>query len=247
VSDWIHIVVQHQRDDAAVTATPAQALEDVLPQLLPVKVKPSRRAFHLVKLLVLDLRWQRGLIGEQLADVLADYFVARRDATDTLERQTFASLLKAGSVPALRSLSRMLGWSARRSAAQATEVADLRRQLAASVDKNTTLNTEVMRLRGDVQSLNQQIAEAAVCLRDLEQQLQDCRNSATLRLQDVAGQVSGKLAGRVSALLAQADDALALNEPSVRAGQEFIRLIQSEIRELQQWLGAVLTSEQPTA
>ena len=244
---WLHMVVRAQgtRDDDARHAR--HVVEDVLPESAPLKGKAPKRTTYLLKLTILDLRWQRDLSVEHVVRALVNHFVNARESTDALERHALAFLLLLGNTSQLRSVSRTLAWMTRQSAAQADELATTRRDLENVQRQNGELATAVRGLNERVSELDIGLEAAYERIRVLEGELAQARDSAVLRLHHLVGHVSGAVNGRINPLLQQATDALRMTDPQVRAANEFVETAQSSILELIRWLAAESTSERPTA
>lgn len=243
---WLRLVVEDLGARGMQSMDPRHVVEDLLPASVPLKGRTDKRTVHLLRLTILDLHWQGCLSGEDVAGAFVRYFVNSRDSTEALERHALVALLKCSGAPQFRALSRTIGWSLRRSAEQSVALAASGRDLRRVREEKVALETDVVDLKGKVDDLRNQLEARAAQVRRLENQLQESRDSAILRLHDLAGQVSGKLNGRIDRLLAQASEALAMREPRVRAAREFVQTSQEGIGELTRWLAAELTSGRPT-
>ena len=243
---WLRLVVEDQGARGMQSMDPRHVVEDLLPAWVPLKGRPDKRAVHLLRLTILDLHWHRCLSGKDVAEAFARYFVNSRDSTEALERHTLVALLKCSGIPQFRVLSRMIGWSLRRSAQQSRALAAGERDLRKIQEDRVALEATVVDLKGKIDDLRNQLEARATQVQRLENELQESRDSAILRLHDMAGQVNGKLNGRIDRLLAQASEALAMREPRVRAAREFVQTSQEDIGELTRWLAAELTSGRPT-
>ena len=244
---WLHMVVQNQGPHAELRGSPRHVVEDLLPVCIPLKGRPTKRATNLLRLTILDCRWQHGLSGEDLSAAFINHFVSARDSTETLERSTLLLLLKCSATTQFRVLARTLAWMTRRSAAQAEALASNRRELKNVQEQKSSLATDVTNLRTQVTDLVKKLEATSTQVSNLERQLRESRDTASLRVHDLSGHVSGTLAGRIAPLLQQATDALEMSEPRVRAAREFIDTAQDDIGELRRWLTAESTSERPTA
>ena len=248
---WLNLVVQNQAARGGQSKSPRYVVEDLLLTWAPLKGRPAKRAVHLLKLTILDMHWQRRLsdeprlsderrlLLENLEAAFVRHFVSARDSTEALERHVFVASLKCGSTPQFRAFSRTLAWKVRQSARQAEDLAKAQKQ-------TTKLNADVAQLEGQVKDLEGQVKDLTDRVLSLEHDLQESRDSAILRLHDLSGQVSGQLNGRVDQLLGQANEALDMNEPRVRAAREFVETARDGIGALTQWLAAELISERPT-
>ena len=241
---WLHLVVQDQSASGGQSTNPRYVVDDILATLVPLKGRPAKRALHLLKLTILDLQWQdrqcdKLSVEDAVAAAFVRHFVSATDSADALARHALVSFLKCVSIPQLRALSRTHAWRVRLAARQADE-------LASTQERKIQLTAEVATLKGKVDDLRAQLSAKTQRVLSLERELQESRDSAILRLHDLSGQVSGKLNKRVNQLLGQANEALGMNEPRVRAAREFVETARDDIGELTQWLAAELTSERPT-
>ena len=244
---WLHMVIWNQDAHGELRGNPRHVVDDLLPVCIPLKGKPPKRAMNLLRLTILDLRWQHGLSGEDLAATFIKHLVNAKDSTETLERSMLVSFLKCSSTTQFRAFARTLAWMTRQSAAQAEAFASSRRELKNIQEQKSRLSTDVAELRTQVADLVKKLKATNTQTSNLERQLQESTDSASLRVHDLSGQVSGTLTGRIAPLLQQATDALEMSQPRVRAAREFIDTAQDGIGELRRWLTAESTSERPTA
>ncbi|MEZ5285557.1 MAG: hypothetical protein R2712_12295 [Vicinamibacterales bacterium] len=244
--EWLHRVSTKENRADAIPVSVRSALASLTETCLPAKGKVTRRSQNVWRLGVLDLRWQRDITVEQLALVLAEHFVRAAERSDVVEKRVLTTLLH-GSKAQLAGAALYVTWMLRLSSGQAAELATTRSDLETAREQRTRLRADLTAAGETITTLSGQLADSAKREAELLREMQEAHDAATLRLHELAGKATGKLTARIGPLLNQAEDALTMSEPSIRAAREFIETAKNESEGLVQWLRAESTSEPPTA